>query len=651
MKAILVLFSMVVWTSAVFAQPDPDDWAEDIYYNTYNTSKMAMADLSGDGKVDLISAEQAGPYSFYITYRPNNGSGLFSSSAVLRSYSVSYTGYVFKDMDTINVDGNGVMELAVSYSKDVSSVVTYHVDILQVSGSTLVLLQTINVPAGGAQLVKSGYFDGVDYPTTRLGDLAVGSGSAVYIYKNNGTSNPYFGGSGGTPNFTIQGSGMSTIRALNVGEFYNSGYGNDQNAGFNEIVLLEMQSQSDQTYRGRRWKNNTPAAGANWFVQESADPMVNTITYGQPYNYLTVNAADFNGDGSQDFLFNPGIRAGASGTTLSWPAPRYYFVDGTFPTYVTSSVPADINNDGKLDVIANSQQTIDYTSDYPFVCYNDGSNGFPDDVADIEFQPFLIPGVSEHRTAQGMTLLAGDITGLGAVSIVCVAAEDAYPWKDNKVVVYRRLDNPAPAPPVLVYVGKNTPTSNLIRVFWKANPELDVTGYEVWRGFSASPSVPPTTWSLKAAVGGTSWIEDDFIIGGSWAHNYAHYRIKAQDSQNQLSAVSNSMAVAVGAMLPKTAGEEGHRHQFLLAQNSPNPFNPTTRISYEIPEAGHVTLKIFNAVGQHVATLVNDYQEAGAKEITWNGKDDSGNEVASGLYLYRLQAGDQIKTMKMNLLK
>lgn len=650
MKAILVLFSMVVWTSAVFAQPDPDDWAKGVYYNSYNTSKMAMADLSGDGQLDLISAEQIDFGSFRIAYRPNNGSGFFPNFTVLRSYAVLSPNYVFKDMDTINVDGSGVMELAVSYSKEVSSVVTYHVDILQMSGSTLILLQTINVPAGGAQLVKSGYFDGVGSETLRLADLAVGSGSSVYIYRNNGQASPRFGfGPNADPHFTIQGSGMTTVRALSVGDFYNSGYSNDQNAGFNEIVLEDAASEWSGTYSFRRWNNNTPAAGSNWFVQQSGDPLQNPHEGFNNYNYVPLNAIDFNADGVQDFLTDPGIRTSASG--IVWPPAPYYEVSpillhGT--GRVKASVHADINNDGKPDVVGCFWDVLGDAPpmDFPFVCYNDAANGFPNDIVDIDFSDYnLFPDMGLDRAALSMNLLAGDITGLGAISIVRVAAEDAYPWKDNKVVVYRRLDNPAPAPPIMNSI---IPYQSHPKVKWFKNPEADVTQYEVYRGLGTE-TVLPSSYSL---IGTTS--ENEFVDQGiTWTDSPTmkkmYYKVRAKDAINQYSAYSNPMKINYVADIQKAG--KGAPSSFRLSQNSPNPFNPTTRISYEIPEAGHVTLKIFNAVGQHVATLVNDYQEAGAKEITWNGKDDSGHEVASGLYLYRLQAGDQIKTMKMNLLK
>ena len=88
-----------------------------------------------------------------------------------------------------------------------------------------------------------------------------------------------------------------------------------------------------------------------------------------------------------------------------------------------------------------------------------------------------------------------------------------------------------------------------------------------------------------------------------------------------------------------------------LRQNYPNPFNAVTEIRYQIPEDGRVILRIFNAMGQEVRTLVNRDQMADGYSVIWDGRDDVGGDVASGLYLCRLKAGDFSETIKMVLLR
>jgi len=91
--------------------------------------------------------------------------------------------------------------------------------------------------------------------------------------------------------------------------------------------------------------------------------------------------------------------------------------------------------------------------------------------------------------------------------------------------------------------------------------------------------------------------------------------------------------------------------QYPLAQNYPNPFNPETDISYNLPQGCHVKLSVFNIMGQKVRTLVDEYQTAGHKTVQWDGRDHIGEEVASGVYFYRLQAGEYSQVRKMLMLK
>lgn len=90
---------------------------------------------------------------------------------------------------------------------------------------------------------------------------------------------------------------------------------------------------------------------------------------------------------------------------------------------------------------------------------------------------------------------------------------------------------------------------------------------------------------------------------------------------------------------------------FELKQNHPNPFNPNTRISFTIPEAEHVQLQIFNVNGRKVRTLVDGSLEAGEHTYEWDSTDDAGRKVATGVYFYRLTAGDVTATKKMTLIK
>jgi len=91
--------------------------------------------------------------------------------------------------------------------------------------------------------------------------------------------------------------------------------------------------------------------------------------------------------------------------------------------------------------------------------------------------------------------------------------------------------------------------------------------------------------------------------------------------------------------------------KFALYQNYPNPFNLETQISFDLPVNCRVSLKIYNITGQLVRTLIDKDLEAGTHKLIWDGKNESGEEVASGIYFYRLKAGDYVSVKKMGMVK
>jgi hypothetical protein len=90
---------------------------------------------------------------------------------------------------------------------------------------------------------------------------------------------------------------------------------------------------------------------------------------------------------------------------------------------------------------------------------------------------------------------------------------------------------------------------------------------------------------------------------------------------------------------------------YSLSQNYPNPFNTSTIIRYEIPEQSAVSLKVYNVMGQEIKTLVKKDQQAGYYEVTWDGRDEEGQEVSTGIYLCNLKIVKSIRTIKMVLLR
>ncbi len=109
--------------------------------------------------------------------------------------------------------------------------------------------------------------------------------------------------------------------------------------------------------------------------------------------------------------------------------------------------------------------------------------------------------------------------------------------------------------------------------------------------------------------------------------------------------------VSPGLNLSLTEQTQSQPERFSLSPNYPNPFNPTTSIGYALPQDAHVRLTVYNMLGQKVATLVDEQQSAGYKTVLWKGADENGEQVASGVYFYRLEADEYSEVNKMMLVK
>ncbi|MDW8438564.1 MAG: T9SS type A sorting domain-containing protein [Chloroherpetonaceae bacterium] len=174
-------------------------------------------------------------------------------------------------------------------------------------------------------------------------------------------------------------------------------------------------------------------------------------------------------------------------------------------------------------------------------------------------------------------------------------------------------------------------TDGGVLLAWRTASELNNAGFEVQRKLANA-----SDWLTLGFVKGhgTSSSPKSYSFLDKTAVGAVQYRLKQIDLDGRFN-FSNSIELDAG--LPKT---------FVLEQNYPNPFNPTTTIAYQLPVASAVTLKVYDALGKEVATLVNARQEAGAYQVVLNA-----GAWSSGAYFYRLRAGAFVQTRKMMLLK
>ncbi|RQW04084.1 T9SS C-terminal target domain-containing protein, partial [candidate division KSB1 bacterium] len=173
-----------------------------------------------------------------------------------------------------------------------------------------------------------------------------------------------------------------------------------------------------------------------------------------------------------------------------------------------------------------------------------------------------------------------------------------------------------------------------VQLFWQTGAESDVRGFLVERMDKSSDSTRTVAMIPPQRTGAYSLIDREVQRGVTYT-----YRLSAVNAAARAAEIG---AIAIRTPLPRT---------ILLAQNYPNPFNPNTTIHYILPAAQSVVLALYDVNGKHVRLLADGQQEAGEHSVTWDGKDDAGHQLPSGLYVCRLTGAGESLSKKMTLLK
>jgi hypothetical protein len=174
-----------------------------------------------------------------------------------------------------------------------------------------------------------------------------------------------------------------------------------------------------------------------------------------------------------------------------------------------------------------------------------------------------------------------------------------------------------------------------VKLNWSTATELNNNGFEIQR---KSGNEFATVGFVKG--NGTTTNKHDYSFTDKQMHHGTYaYRLKQIDYNGKFD-YSPIVEVQVVQGL-----------NYSLMQNYPNPFNPETAIKYSIPQNGKVSVKVFNVTGKEIMTLVDKEMLAGSYEVNWNGKDNTGATVTSGVYFVKLSSGTYVETKKMMFLK
>ncbi|MDH4037798.1 MAG: T9SS type A sorting domain-containing protein [Candidatus Krumholzibacteria bacterium] len=220
--------------------------------------------------------------------------------------------------------------------------------------------------------------------------------------------------------------------------------------------------------------------------------------------------------------------------------------------------------------------------------------------------------------------------------LVIAHTGDPFTFYVSCVDSARSIDNLAPAQPQNLVASQSA--AGELTLSWNANTEPDLSHYAVYRG--GAPEFVPTSANRIGAPASPELVD----AGWTWDSDY-HYKVTALDVHG------NESVVAVLGPGGTTSVLDRVPSRTYLGANQPNPFNPVTRIRFGLERASFVELTIFDATGRVVRRLVSGQRGAANHVVTWNGANDQGQPVASGMYFYRLKTGRFSQTRKMVLLK
>jgi hypothetical protein len=193
-----------------------------------------------------------------------------------------------------------------------------------------------------------------------------------------------------------------------------------------------------------------------------------------------------------------------------------------------------------------------------------------------------------------------------------------------------------------------------ITIYWSEHPLSNVS-YQIWRRVRHNGVTGSAALLDTLSHGTTSYIDYDYLLTSSFTDDLLFYDVRAVYSVNSSTSAEDYIAV-YGAMDASKQSDDIAAAKNLEGLSIapveyslgsyPNPFNPTTVIRYTMPEAGQVSLKVYNILSQEVANLIESSQSAGVHQVNFNA-----SHLPTGIYIARLQAGAKVMTIKLQLIK
>ena len=341
---------------------------------------------------------------------------------------------------------------------------------------------------------------------------------------------------------------------------------------------------------------------------------------GSDFNAMGMSAVDIDHDEKPELIiygyfldFGYWIYAIDEGLNIIEGWPHDMWIDN----FVVPSSPVfgDIDNDGELEYLTSF---FDISAGY-VVAYNiDGSPYFPGTNGLFVTTP--------EPSVLNMLLLA-DMNGDESTDIIVCANNDMFnTYEAQRIYVW---DNDGKLLPGFPLITSENPFTNL-----RFTPSVgDITG----NGNVGLIMTTPDSAGIFVDYPAFNYNE-----GKSPAPFWRYNRRMNNTAFMGEDSIPTDITEGSNYTIPRG---------YHLGQNHPNPFNPYTTLSYEIPSRAWVTLTVYDILGRELVTLVDGFKSAGRYSITWDGSNREGNRVSSGVYFYRLKADDFVEARKMIFLK